>query len=63
MEIIMNTVQIKPEIVNTPNGPRMSYRVIALIDGRKVVTVHSYHTDANQRAAWLVKNRICTEVG
>ena len=54
----MNTV--KQSVVLVDNN-RHEYMVIAQIDGQEVKSGHKYHTEANQRVSWLVKNYDCVE--
>jgi len=54
----MNTV--KQTVVLVGDG-RHEHMVTALIDGQEVTTAHRYHTEANQRVAWLIKNCGCVE--
>lgn len=58
----MNTVRIKSEIETTEDGPRMSYLVVAVIDGNEVKTRHKFHTEANSRISFLCKHYDCKEI-
>jgi hypothetical protein len=46
----MNTYKIKTVIGNNNTH---SYIVVAMIDGKEVITGHKHHTDANQRCYLL----------
>ena len=55
----MNTCKIKTIIGDNNNH---SYIVVAMIDGKEVITGHKHHTGANQRCYLLRRDHGCVEL-
>ena len=55
----MNTCKIKTVIGNNNTH---SYIVVAMIDGKEIITGHKRHTDANQRCYLLRRDHGCVEL-